>query len=452
MTIVTTLGGFMKLFKVTRSSIASTLSIVLCASVISSCGSSKDSKKASGTPTIGSTSGTPTPVNPDGTTGTTGSTGSTGSTGTPSNQIPQPTNPEGIPGTTGAPVGTTPPPISPNNNGEQAAPVGKVPVTPSKGSGSGSSGSSEEKPKTSTPDFKDAKAVITGGKSGDLNFTSASDDGLMDAFRTNAATVGADQQKLNKNIAQAIAGARLFKSGADMSLDLVVTEGGAAKIIRLKGTNDGSKMKLSLLSSTAGSEFQGGFLKCLEASCDDAYAKIKIEGGYARIIFRNTNMNNSFGIQEKITDADFTKWTSYIYNTIQGTNPAATIASVRASSYEVLNGKASMGIQLLTNDKEAFSVGTPLLAPEAGTVVAVEATKYKDPSANYNLATTTGKSFVLSQLVKSVSLVNNNGKGQLRLKLSIGTGAIWMTLSRVPKTTMSAAEVKAFEGTFPQAW
>lgn len=439
----------MKLFKVTRSSIASTLSIVLCASVISSCGSSKDSKKASGTPTIGSTSGTPTPVNPDGTTGTTGSTGSTGSTGTPSNQIPQPTNPEGIPGTTGAPVGTTPPPISPNNNGEQAAPVGKVPVTPSKGSGSGSS---EEKPKTSIPDFKDAKAVVTGGKSGDLNFTSASDDGLMDAFRTNAATVGAEQQKLNKNIAQAIAGARLFKSGADMSLDLVVTEGGAAKIIRLKGTNDGSKMKLSLLSSTAGSEFQGGFLKCLEASCDDAYAKIKIEGGYARIIFRNTNMNNSFGIQEKITDADFTKWTSYIYNTIQGTNPAATIASVRASSYEVLNGKASMGIQLLTNDKEAFSVGTPLLAPEAGTVVAVEATKYKDPSANYNLATTTGKSFVLSQLVKSVSLVNNNGKGQLRLKLSIGTGAIWMTLSRVPKTTMTAAEVKAFEGTFPQAW
>lgn len=446
----------MKLFKVTRSSMASTLSIVLCASVISSCGSSKDSKKASGTPTIGSTSGAPTTVNPDGTTGTTGSTGSNGSTTTPgtstnpTNQIPQPTNPEGIPGNTGAPVGTTPPPVI-SNNGEQAAPIGKVPVKPGSSSGSGS-GSSEEKPKTTTPDFKDAKAVTTGGKLGDLNFTSASDDGLMDAFRTNAATVGAEQQKLNKNIAQAIAGARLLKNGSDMSLDLVLTEGTTPKIVRLKATNDGTKMKLTLLSSTADSEFQGGFLKCLEASCDDAYAKIKVEGGYARIIFRNTNMNNSFGIQEKITDADFTKWTSYIYNTIQGTSTTATIASVRASSYEVLNGKASMGIQLLTNDKEAFSVGTPLLAPEAGTVLAVEATKYKDPSVNYNLPGTAGKSFVLSQLVKSVSLVNNNGKGQLRLKLSIGTGAIWMTLSRVPKSTMSAAEVKAFEGTFPQAW
>lgn len=443
----------MKLFKVTRSSIASTLSIVLCASVISSCGSSKDSKKASGTPTIGSTSGAPTTVNPDGVEGSTGTTGSTGSTGAPTNQIPQPTNPEGIPGNTGAPVGTNPPPVIPNNNGEPAAPIGKVPVKPGSSSGSGSgSGSSEEKPKTSTPDFKDAKAVTTGGKSGDLNFTSASDDGLMDAFRINSATVGAEQQKLNKNIAQAITGARLLKSGSDMNLDLVITEGGVAKIVRLKAATDGAKMKLSLLSSTADSEFQGGFLKCLEASCDDAYAKIKVEGGYARIIFRNTNMNNSFGIQEKITDADFTKWTSYIYNTIQGTSATASIASVRASSYEVLNGKASMGIQLLTNDKEAFSVGTPLLAPEAGTVLAAEATKYKDPSVNYNLPGTAGKSFVLSQLVKSVSLVNNNGKGQLRLKLSIGTGAIWMTLSRVPKSTMSAAEVKAFEGTFPQAW
>jgi hypothetical protein len=438
----------MKLFKVTRSSIASTLSIVLCASVISSCGSSTDSKKASGTPTIGSTSGTPTTVNPEATTGTT--TGTPGTGGAPTNQIPQPTNPEGIPGNTGAPVGTNPPPVI-SSNGELAAPVGKVPVKPGSSSGSGS-GSSEEKPKTTTPDFKDAQAVTTGGKSGDLNFTSASDDGLMDAFRTNAAGVPAEQQKLNKNIAQAITGARLLKSGSDMNLDLVITEGATPKIIRLKAATDGTKMKLTLLSSTADSEFQGGFLKCLEASCDDAYAKIKVEGGYARIIFRNTNMNNSFGIQEKITDADFTKWTSYIYNTIQGTSATASIASVRASSYEVLNGKASMGIQLLTNDKEAFSVGTPLLAPEAGTVLAAEATKYKDPSVNYNLPATTGKNFNLSLLVKSVSLVNNNGKGQLRLKLSIGTGAIWMTLSRVPKTTMSAAEVKAFEGTFPQAW
>ncbi|MBC7457924.1 MAG: hypothetical protein H7235_06575 [Bdellovibrionaceae bacterium] len=416
----------MKLFKVTRVSFASTLSIVLCAAVISSCGSSKDSKKTSDHPTIGSMTANPT-TNPDGVS----TTGSANGTKEIPNTIP----------------GTPPPPIL--NNGEQAAPIGKVPVNPQTGPGSGSV-PNENKP--STPDFKDTNAIITGGKLGDLNYTSASDDGLMNAFRANSATVGAEQQKLKKNIAQAITGARLLKSGSDMNLDLVLTEGPASKIVRLKATTEGNRMKLALLSTTADSEFQGGFLKCLEASCDDAYAKIKIEGGYARIIFRNTSMNNSFGIQEKITDADFTKWTSYIYNTIQGVNSTATIASARASSYEVLNGKASMGIQLLTNDKEAFSVGTPLLAPDAGTVLAAEATKYKDPSANYNLPGTAGKSFVLSQLVKSASLVNNNGKGQLRLKLSIGTGAIWMTLSRVPKTTMSATEVKAFEGTFAQAW
>ena len=415
----------MKASKVTRVSFATALSVILCATVISSCGSSKNSKK-SGTPTIGSATGAP-PIDQT----------NDGVPVTTTNGIPKPSDLGTV-----APVDMT--------AAEPAAPIGKVPVSPSSGNNSGSKDQSVSQ--TSTPDFKDSKVVFTGGKLGDLNYTSASADGLMEAFRMNASGVGAEQQKLNKNVAQAIMGARLLKSGSDMNLDIALNEGSVAKIIRLKATTEGNKMKLNLLSSTADSEFQGGFLKCLEASCEEAYAKIKVEGGYARIIFRTTDMNNNFRIQEKITDADFTKWTSYIYNTIQGTSTTAKIVSVRASSYEVVNGKASMGIQLLTNDKEAFSLATPLLAPEVGTSLSTEATKYADPSVNYNLAGTAGKSFILSKLVKAVTLTKNNGQGAVELKLTIGTGAVWMVLSRVPKITMSPADVKTFEATFPQAF
>ena len=261
----------MKSFKVTRISFATSLSVLLCAAVISSCGSSKDSKK-SGTPTIGSTTGAP----PNGPTND-GVPQTPNSNTTTLNGIPQATDLG-----TSTPVDLT--------SAEPAAPIGKVPVIPS--SRNNSSSTNQTEPKTSTPDFKDSKVIFTGGKLGDLNYTSASDDGLMEAFRMNASGVGAEQQKLNKNIAQAIMGARLLKSGSDMNLDIALNEGSVAKIIRLKATTDGNKMKLSLLSSTADSEFQGGFLKCLEASCEDAYAKIKVEGGYARIIFRTTNMNN----------------------------------------------------------------------------------------------------------------------------------------------------------------
>ena len=400
----------MKLFKVTRVSFATTLSIVLCAAVISSCGSSKDSKK-SGTPIIGST---PT-VNDDGVP----AAPLTEEPKKDANGIPQPTN----------------------SDGSVAAPVGKVPLN----SGPGNS----ETKKSNAPDFKDAKAVLTGGTAGDLHYTSASDDGIMEAFRTTATTVGAEQQKLNKNLAGLITGARLKKAGAEMLLDITTKEFEAAKIYKLKAVNDGSKMKLSLLSSTGDMEFQGGFLKCLEDSCEDAYAKIKVNGAYTRIIFRTTEMNNNFRIQEKITDANFKLWTSYIYNTIEGSGGDAQISSVRASSYEILNGKSAIGIQMLTKNKEAFSLGTPLLAPETGTALVQQATKYADPSGNYNLARTSGKSFNLSKAVSSVSLVNNNGKGDLKLKLSIDSGSIWMVLSRVPKTTMSAAQVKAFETTVP---
>ena len=271
----------------------------------------------------------------------------------------------------------------------------------------------------------------------------------MQAFRDTAKTVGSEQQKLNKNLASAISGARLKKSGSDMLLDIATNEFESTKIYKLKAVTDGSKMKLSLISSTGDLEFQGGFLKCLDDSCEDAYAKIKLQGAYTRIIFRTSYMNNDFRIQQNITDANFKLWTSYIYNTIQGIGGDARISSVRASSYEVLNGKSAMGVQMLTANNEVFSVGTPLLAPETGTELAVDATKYADPSSNYNLPSTAGKSVVLSKAVSKVTLVNNNGKGDVKLKLSIDSGSIWMVLSRVPKTTLSPAAVKTFESTVP---
>ena len=257
----------MKLFKISRASIATTLSIVLCTSVISSCGSSKDSKK-SDTPTIGSATGAPTKDGVPATTQT----------------LPAPANSQNLP-------------LDPNaapavlNSGEQAAPVGKTPTISQSGTANSSTSAAKKDPTVSVPDFKDPKAILTGGKSADLNYTSASDDGLMDMFRTNSAGVPAAQQSLNKAVANAITAARLVKSGADMILDLALIEGGSAKTMRLRAVTDGSKMKLTEISNTAVSQFQGGFLKCLEASCEQSYAKIKIEGGYARIIFRNTKKN-----------------------------------------------------------------------------------------------------------------------------------------------------------------
>lgn len=422
----------MKLFKVTRVTFKMTLSVLLCTAVLTSCGSSKDSKTS--TPIVG-----PTPSAPPST-----------SDGVPSsgNTIPQPTTPpQGTPqaNPNGAPVKTADP-----TTVSKAAPIGKVKTSPTTGSSSGQSSpsSADSKTQTTIPDFKDSKAVVTGAKLNDLNYTSFSDDGLMEAFRTTAMTVSAEQQKLNKILASAITGARLKKNGADMLLDLATLEK-TPRIYQFKATTEGNRMKLSLLKSTGELEFQGGFLKCLEVSCEDAFVKIKLQGAYTRIIFRTNNMNNNFRFDDKTSEPNIKLWQSYVYNTIQNTGGSSQIISMRAATYEVLNGKSAMGVQMLTGNNEAFSVGTLLLAPEAGTELNQPASKYADPSQSFNLSTTAGKTFTLSKAVSAVSLVNNNGKGDVKLKLTIDSGAIWMVLSRVPKVTMTPAEVKTFEATVP---
>lgn len=415
----------------------STISMLLCAAVISSCGSSKESKKSAET--------TVQQVPLDGAPQTSNPTDSNPQTG----GAPAPTtvgNDNPAPVGSGTNTGGEPIDNGNGNSNGSAAPIGHV--SEDSNQNDNSSGSSQVA-KNAAPDFSEKSVIKTGGQTGDLYFTSASDDGIMDHFRAISTGVSKEQQTMNANLAKAITGAKLKKSGSDYSLDVAMDEFGKVQLYRMKASVDGSKMKLSSISSTGGLEFQGGFVKCLEASCNNAYAKVKFSGAYTRIIFRTQDMNNQFLIQTGIQDNGFDMWRSYIENTVQGVASTAQIQSVISSSYEVLNGKAAMGVQLLTRDNEAAVFNLLLVAPESGTALNQSVTRVTDLSMNYNLAPTTGKATTLSSQINQTSLVNNNGKGQIKLKLSFNMGSIWMVLFKVKTTTMTAAEVQAFEKTVP---
>ncbi len=413
----------------------STLSLLLCAAVISSCGASKNEKRAVQPIAAPSAQTLPAP-----TTSTTATPEATATT-----TLPQP-----APTEAGAPVGQQTGETGSTPAGEAAAPVGRVNNDNSNSGGTSENDDKKQPAQTSVPDFKDAQAVKTGGKVGALSYTSAADDGIMKLFLENSTKVSQAQQTMNSNLAQAINGARLRKSGAGMVIDLATIEFGQARIYRMSATNEGDKYRLSATSSGGDLEFQGGFVKCLDDSCDNAYAKIKMEGAYARIIFRTMTMDNHFQIQKDIQDSGFLQWKNYITNSVTGADSSARIQSVTASSYEVLNGKAAMGIQLLTNDSEALVLNTLLVAPETGTALTQKVTKVTDLSDNYNLASTAGKAKNLSNLINEVNLVNNNGQGALKIRLSFNDGSIWMVLSPAKKAgAMTADQVRAFEATVP---
>lgn len=109
--------------------------------------------------------------------------------------------------------------------------------------------------------FDELVAVKTGGKTGDLSYTSASDDGLMEEFKSYNLKVGAKQQEMNQNLAKAIVSAKIRRatSTGEIFVDLIVDEFGKLQTYILKANEDESKMQLTQVKSSGDLEFQGGF-------------------------------------------------------------------------------------------------------------------------------------------------------------------------------------------------
>lgn len=435
--------------------------ILICTAVLglmtfSSCGKSKDTKKADDTATKQTETTTSAPEQ-NGAPVPTADTGLNSPVNAPLPAAPtgRPADRTGTMGTdTAAPVGNTngAPVINGNSDAETQTNNSSVLRPPLAVSTKESSAVDLQ--------FDEAEAVKTGGKSQTMNYTSAGSDGLMAEFRAYGKKVNAEQQKMNQNLAAAVVSAKIRRvsTTGEVFVDLNMDEFGKLVTYKMKATDEGDKMNLSLASSTGGDlEFQGGFLKCtdLDGGCENAYVKIKLSGAYTRIIFRNSYADNHFGIYTNtngMMNSNFELWKTYIQNKMSGAATNEKMDFVQVSSFEVVNGKAGMGALLMTQDQDMVGLSIPLVAGEKGTKVSAPVTKLSDISKSYDLSVLASQyTQKLSQAVKSVTLVANNGLGQLRLLLSFSENKtdskIFLTLSRVQKPTMNVDDVQKFEAT-----
>ncbi len=420
---------------------------------LSSCGKSKDLKTPEA-PAIPVVQATPTP--------------STATQAPPANSLPATGNL--LPGdnSSGFNNEVLPPlPVGPAMNSNDASGTNGI---PSSGSNSISENSnvirSPLKPaapqiqKAAAIDFTNQEAVKTGGQTKDLFYTSAGDDGLMNEFKNYALKVSKDQQRMNANLAKGIVTAKLSRSNSsgEVRVELTIDESlngvGTVKVYRLKAVSDSAGTKLVLAEAATGAlEFQGGFLKCIDADggCENAYAKIKMSGAYARLIFRNSFADMHFLVQEKIVNnPGFDLFKKYISNSAEGIASSEKINSLQLSSFEIANGRAGMGALLTTTDKEMIGLSIPLVVSGTKSEVSAPVAKLSDLSKNYDLSPLANiYSQKLSQQIADVKLVNNNGLGQLKLKMTLGTaansGSIWMVVSKVKKPEMTIEQIQAFE-------
>jgi len=316
----------------------------------------------------------------------------------------------------------------------------------------------EKYPRVSQLQFNEVEAVKTGFQLDNLHYTSSGRDGLMTEFKSYNGKVSAAQKEMNLNLAKGIKLAKITRQLQDGSIviDLTVDEFSKLKTYKMKATESEGQYKLTLISKTGDLDFQGGFLKCidLDSGCENSYAKLKFSGAYARVIFRNSFADRHFFLPKENTSVGFNLWKTYVSNTINRVDTDQRLDFVQVSSFEVVNGRSGMGLVLLTQDKDLVGLSIPLVAPEKGTVVNASVTKLSDLSKSYDLQLANTYTQKLSQTIKSVKLVRNNGLGDIRLEMDVTdlntTGpksTIWMNVSKVNKATMSVADVQLFEKT-----
>lgn len=353
-----------------------------------------------------------------------------------------------------------------SQNGGGAGVGGLNPLPVSNGNGSAGelpqAGKNKKQNGAVIANFDVTSVEQTGGKLDKLNYTAASADGLMAEFRSYNNSVAAAQKQMNLNLAKAVIGAKLIRSAGSMTVDLTLDESidGVKKIssYRLQGVSSdaGDRQILKKSSANGDLEYQGGFLKCTDkdGGCDNAYIKIKLSGAYLRVIFRNSYADRFFILEEGSQGSAFEMWKSYLSNTTNGSTTSQKIAYVQTSSYEIVNGRSGMGIKIATEDNETVGLSVPLLAPDNGTLSYVGASKVTDLSRNYDLTSNLNGPQNLAQTIKEAKLVNNNGKGEVRVRLDVSAGAakagVWLTTSRLQKATLSNAEISSFESKIPK--
>ena len=162
-------------------------------------------------------------------------------------------------------------------------------------------------------------------------------------------------------------------------------------------------------------------------------------------MFRTSYANRLFQYQDS-TSEGHRLWMTYVNNSTQASSTNQKFKSAQVASFEIVNGRAAMGAMILTQDNESVGLSFPLVASAQGTEVSAAVVKSQDVTKIYNLAAIGATSQRLAQAITTAKLVNNNGLGDVRVKLEFGsTAGIWVVLSRVAQDTATVQDIRNFE-------
>lgn len=279
---------------------------------------------------------------------------------------------------------------------------------------------------------------MTGGMTADgLVYTSSSTDDLLTFLRLRNERVSYETRQANLAAAASVVSAKLNidEFSGDAIVTVKVQEGSDVKVYNLAGMNNlggGTASNLRSVRAGNGETSTGtrpidGTLKCmdLDGGCDTTFVRLRLgytgSSSIVNLVFRNSAADLFVKFPDvRSENAEYLFLQEFVTNTIRQIQIPNRIKTVRMNSWEVVNGRSGVMVSVKGFNNELLGFASPLLAPEAGTGVNINASRLaKDKDDSLDLLDWDRAQLNYANSIGEARLVANNGLGQVRLLLKM---------------------------------
>lgn len=258
---------------------------------------------------------------------------------------------------------------------------------------------------------------LTGGTSTyGLLYTGSSQDAVLEKLAEMEAGKSADQVKLNKTLSKSIFDlAYLIDRTGQLTIDVTLKTSNRIEDHRFQMPFDAqSEMQLSHSGITVSA-------LCIDAQpysddCSNLLVTIQKGASQAKAVLRQTKADLWF--QYDVTDdQEFNQLAGFLRNSRLDYVTDERVETVYMNTYEVINGKSGYTAAIMGKAKQVIALKSDLLISNDLSAPLNLVDKVTDWNDINMFMAANGKDLKFMDLIKSASLVQNNGKGEITIEV-----------------------------------
>lgn len=278
----------------------------------------------------------------------------------------------------------------------------------------------------------DLQKRLTGGVESDgMVYTDASEDFLITFLRNRFDAVENQViRERNLKLAQSILDVKMSKEASGRTLIRIKMKADKKERMTILTGDFDQELRYSKVKGTGGNtavpETVTGELRCVDlnqSSCETAILRLMVgqpgQRATAALVLRDTTarLNVSMNLEEK-SDPTYSQLRNLMVASMFSAAGEDKLKPIQFASWAVANGRSGMKIRMISEKNEILVFSSKLLSQQgAGSEVNLAVDRNLEFEDMNDIENMIGRSTKISDSIKEVRMVNNNGLGQVKFKL-----------------------------------